>query len=346
MCIIAASEFNTPIPTDEMFTTLWNKNPDGAGFMYYANGQVHIRKGFMHLKDFKKAVEETAKTVDLVKTSVVFHFRIGTHGGNIPENTHPFALSESKEVLRALEIDCDFGIAHNGIIHSVTPPKDMSDTMEYIRSVLCPMTDLDPCWYGKEAGQKLVENTIDGSRMCFMNGDGELTYIGTWHTDEKTGIKYSNTGYTAAYYTPKYTGYWDDKWDRYDYGWHSGWIWDDEKGTYFRAKDKDADCKLSDIDDDCENSILVNELYDGFIIDAETKDLMVEVAFAELEYFIDEVGNVYEYDYGVDELVLLEGMIAVDENGNEVIYSDELEELMPYDSEWSIPVSARSYAEV
>ena len=64
MCIIVVKKAGIAAPSDEMFENMWNHNPDGAGFMYTANGGVCIEKGFMEYKDFYKAykrVEEIGR---------------------------------------------------------------------------------------------------------------------------------------------------------------------------------------------------------------------------------------------------------------------------------------------
>lgn len=44
MCIIVVKKAGIAAPSDEMFENMWNHNPDGAGFMYTANGGVCIEK--------------------------------------------------------------------------------------------------------------------------------------------------------------------------------------------------------------------------------------------------------------------------------------------------------------
>lgn len=50
MCIIVVKKAGIAAPSEEMFENMWNHNPDGAGFMYTANGGVCIEKGFMEYK--------------------------------------------------------------------------------------------------------------------------------------------------------------------------------------------------------------------------------------------------------------------------------------------------------
>ena len=63
--------------------------------MYTKNGKVIIDKGYMSLEALKAALKKIAKEVDLTKEAMVLHFRIGTAGGNTPQNTHPFPVMDS-----------------------------------------------------------------------------------------------------------------------------------------------------------------------------------------------------------------------------------------------------------
>lgn len=101
MCIIASSAIGVNLPTNETIETMWFKNPDGAGFMFNKDGKVIIRKGFMTLPDFMTAIEELKKEIDVVNTSVIMHFRIGTHGGNTPKTLILSLLWELRVCLKS-----------------------------------------------------------------------------------------------------------------------------------------------------------------------------------------------------------------------------------------------------
>ena len=142
MCIIVVKKAGIAAPSDEMFENMWNHNPDGAGFMYTANGGVCIEKGFMEYKDFYKAYKRVEGKIDTVQTPMIFHFRITTHGGTSPENTHPFPVTDNLSMLRKLMCKTSLGVAHNGIL-SVQPRSGVSDTMEYILTQLSTMSETD-----------------------------------------------------------------------------------------------------------------------------------------------------------------------------------------------------------
>ena len=158
--------------------------------MWVENNRVRIHKGFMTLKDFNDFLEELGNRLNLKETPVVMHFRITTHGGTKPENCHPFPISDNVNTLKKLQFVTDIGVAHNGIIHSVTPRTGISDTMEYIASQLVYIKKSNQKFYKDKNMIQLIENAI-GSKMAFLTASGEIYTIG--HFEEENGILYSNT---------------------------------------------------------------------------------------------------------------------------------------------------------
>lgn len=198
MCIICIKPTNTEMPSKRTIQTMWNRNPDGAGFMFPKDGKVHIEKGFMELDDFMDALQEANIENDFKALPLVMHFRISTHGGVIPGNTHPFPISKSVQRMHSLTNDCEYAVAHNGII-SITPQrKDISDTMEYIRSVINPIKCEYSDWMFDQNILDFIEGSINYSRMVFMNGEGQMSTVGKWHFDWLTGLYYSNLNYITS----------------------------------------------------------------------------------------------------------------------------------------------------
>ena len=200
MCIIAAKPAGVAMPTEEEIRTMWENNPHGAGFMYpdqvtrkgKRSTVVRIEKGFMTLEALTHRLEALAKERDLTATALVLHFRITTHGGTCPENCHPFPLTGSVGVLRKLRTTAPVGIAHNGIIPSVSPRRGISDTMEYIASQLYPLYQALPRFYDSKPALQLVENAIQ-SKLAILTPDGTIRTVGKFHQHE--GVLYSNDSY-------------------------------------------------------------------------------------------------------------------------------------------------------
>ena len=195
MCVIAIKPKGTDFPEDGLFTALWERNPDGAGFMYADHGKVCIRKGFMRLPEFLEAAGELKESLtDPAGTPAVFHFRIATHGGTKPGNCHPFAISDSVAVLQNPLVNTDVGVAHNGTIY-VTPRPDISDTMEYILTGLSCIKKRNPRFFEDERELRRIGYAI-GSRMAFLAADGTIATVGDF--TEEDGMLFSNTLFRHA----------------------------------------------------------------------------------------------------------------------------------------------------
>ena len=187
MCVICASPKGTRQPSISEIKSMFWRNPDGAGYMYARDGKVFIHKGFMNLTDFMNAIKAEHFTA---KDSVVYHFRISTQAGINPTMTHPFPLSNQREVMKALDVPCGCGIAHNGIIQLTTDPneKEYSDTAifiaDYLSSILTNPTDL----HDHEV-LDLIRCLI-GSKMAILDGSGYIATVGQFVNER--GLLYSN----------------------------------------------------------------------------------------------------------------------------------------------------------
>jgi predicted glutamine amidotransferase len=190
MCIICVSPSGVKQPDESVLHTMFRRNPHGAGYMTARDGKVTIHKGFMDFESFRDAVRrEHFTTAD----SVVYHFRIRTQAGISPEMTHPFPLSNQPRRMRALDVTCRCGIAHNGIIRLTTDPANTrySDTAIFITDYLADMirkpADL--------RNQKLLDGiyTLARSKFAIMDACGYVATVGEFINDH--GILYSNDSY-------------------------------------------------------------------------------------------------------------------------------------------------------
>jgi hypothetical protein len=219
MCIIAIKPAGVKMPTTTTIENMWYNNSDGAGLMYAKDGNVHIEKGLMTLKDFKKTLKRLEKDLDTTSTPIVLHFRITTHGGTSAGNCHPFPVTEKLPLLQMTKSKAPLAIAHNGIIDIKPSKKDISDTMEYVISQLAPLYQLKKDFYRQPAGKKLIYN-FTKSKMAFLDGAGRIETVGDFITGED-GLMYSNNSYKAR------TIYYN--WDLWDYG--AEW-YEPEHGKY------------------------------------------------------------------------------------------------------------------
>ena len=190
MCIICVSPENVRQPDTQTVRTMFLRNPHGAGYMYARNGRVHIRKGFMNSKAFLNALREEHFTE---ADPVVYHFRISTQAGINPQMTHPFPLSNRAEHMKALDVDCRCGIAHNGIIQLTTDPSNLeySDTAmfvtEYLSRIIRHPSDL--------RNPRCLDfiYLLSRSRFAIMDSKGYIATVGKFI--EEDGLLYSNNSY-------------------------------------------------------------------------------------------------------------------------------------------------------
>ena len=311
MCIICAKPAGVNLPDEATISRMFSHNRDGAGIMYTCNGKVKIVKGLMTAGDVFKTLDVIKKKIDPLKEAMVLHFRIGTAGGNIPANTHPYPITDSLPLLQKLETITDVGVAHNGIIDITPRQKNINDTMEYIMSQLAPLKRAVPKFYENKDLMLMVKNAIS-SKMAFLTGDRFIYTIGDFI--EEDGLLYSNSSYQDYDYrnfTYKYSKYYGD-----NSKWKTGWDeWDDEDewegyypygGTVLSLPTKDTE-KEKEISHKKPAVIIrmpmmfLEEgeyaiLDDGSMVDADSSILL-----------IDECLDVYTYDFTMDCAVYIGG---------------------------------------
>lgn len=198
MCIAVFKPAGQKAPTFQTLKQCFKRNPDGAGFMVAINDKVVIRKGFMKYADFEKAYKSFFEGLNDQNYSIVYHFRIGTQGGNVPELTHPYPLTRNYAEMRELSSECDMGVAHNGIIHLTSEygVTDRNDSMTFISKYLVDIIHGNLFWSTKPEKIRLINNLVGGgypNRLAILTKTGYCTLIGNWIKDE--GVYYSNSSY-------------------------------------------------------------------------------------------------------------------------------------------------------
>ncbi len=270
MCIIAIKPAGIKPPAEKIIENMWYNNDDGAGICYPLRGHVVIDKGHMKLKKFKSMLEDLDKKIDTTATPILYHFRIGTSGGNTAANTHPFPISDKLPLLQKTRGAYPLVMAHNGIIDIKPRKKDISDTMEYIMAQIAPLKQLRKDFYKTDAGKKLLYNAT-GGKLAFMDGSGYIETIGDFIKDN--GMMYSNSSYKRDYFY-SYYGAWSDYSDYASFKNYKK-VWDVEPLQWLT--DDDGYLILSDGNmDSC----------DGYLMDRD--------------------GNIYEYDYAIDMAIPVE----------------------------------------
>jgi hypothetical protein len=128
MCVICYKSKSKKLPSKSTIEAMWKRNPDGAGIMWRTGKGVSYMKGFMQLADFMEFVERNRKL--LSETEVAMHFRIGTHGGNTPGNTHPFIVDDRANPHELMGVNEKVVLMHNGILPLNPRRPTISDTAE------------------------------------------------------------------------------------------------------------------------------------------------------------------------------------------------------------------------
>lgn len=197
MCIAIYKPEGKIIPYNTL-KECYDANPDGAGFMYAENKQLHIQKGFFTLQDFYK---EYVKHQD---KKAVLHFRIKTHGKIDTTNCHPFAVNNA------------LGFVHNGIISGFGDATH-SDTIGFNHGVLQPLVNK---WGNlalfQDPMKDLIESRIGYSKLIFLDRHGNHNILNESKGIWDDGIWYSNNSY-KPYVAPVTTNWYSKIYDNKDW---------------------------------------------------------------------------------------------------------------------------------
>lgn len=218
MCVICCKPSGVAYPSEEIIRKMWYANDDGAGMCYMKNGKVFIHKGYMNVEDYIKAIDELQIKYG-EKLPLIMHFRIGTAGGNVAKNTHPFPVCNNYKEMEKLNNVCNLAVAHNGCI-PIDNDVNVSDTMTYIKDYMSFYQKLDNEFYRKKLYQKNMLNQTN-SKLAFLNSSGDIVTIGQF--TELDGCLYSNTywqyrGNRYQFASSCYNYSWND--DDYDLGYN------------------------------------------------------------------------------------------------------------------------------
>jgi len=181
MCIAIAKSASKEISKETM-STCWQHNPDGAGFMYNANGRLKIKKGFFTFKEFWQSYSASVHNKGI---KAAIHFRIKTHGEINHENCHPFRVNEH------------MGFIHNGIISSISTKEDKSksDTWHFNEQLLKPMVHKYADILETDSIQMLIGDYIGHSKLVFLDDKDDMWIINSHLGEIDDGIWYSNNSY-------------------------------------------------------------------------------------------------------------------------------------------------------
>lgn len=227
MCIIVAKKIGADVPDFDILRNCFENNPDGAGFMYLnpKTKKVQIYKGFMEFEKLQEKLKAVYNELGNTKNiPFVYHFRIGTSGGNLAENTHPYPLGRNIDNYKKLDFACNIGVAHNGVISKYTPKgknkRKMNDTQLYIYKKMYKYSFMSK--YKTNKVKEMIKKET-GSKFAILDTTGEIELVGDFN--EKNNIFYSNYSYQKKTYNYN---------DLYDLGFYENYYYNKYNSRYFK----------------------------------------------------------------------------------------------------------------
>lgn len=293
MCIIAVKPYGVSNLDMDTLKNCFENNPDGAGYAFSLKNDKAVtwKKGFMSWKAFENSFTESIlnrhKLEDL---QLLLHFRITTHGGTRPENTHPFPVSNIDKRITSLKGRTDVVCAMNGITQIDIPKKStFSDTMQYVKDVLYFPYSLRADFFRTKEFPDFIKKS--GAKWAIMDTKSIETF-GEFNTDE---------GWTYSNYSYSYSGSWAG---------HKPYT----SGNYI-------DDYSLEYTDECYE--WTNQLeFEGIILTDEGKILDID---AYDDVLIGKDDNLYRYSYTTDKLHYITNVSAFyDMEYKEVTYKDYL----------------------
>ncbi len=186
MCVAIYKPQNVQIPSLATLEKCWIANPDGAGFAMLSGDQkyaIEIHKGYMTWKNFVTAFEKYRLAE--FTGELFLHFRIATHGGISPGNTHPFSFTQDVKLLQHTNVLSNYALIHNGILPIRPELKGISDTME-----LCRRLAQNGLYQNIPAIFNLIQGMAGDNKIAVMTAE-KVHLFGDWENID--GVFFSNT---------------------------------------------------------------------------------------------------------------------------------------------------------
>lgn len=189
MCVVVYLPKNKNITNSDL-RKCFRANPDSLGYMYAANGKLHIERFLTFspfLKSFRRDLSRYGKVADFA-----IHFRIATSGKVDIDNCHPF------------RIDSRHGFVHNGII-SGYGNGGCSDTNEFRTKVLQPIAKAFPAFIESPEMLELLKGYIGSyNKIVVMRDDGESWIVNSQQGNWEAGVWFSNMAWSYSYQDHSY----------------------------------------------------------------------------------------------------------------------------------------------
>ena len=197
MCIIIYKQPQINLPTRDILDNCWDSNSDGAGILVRRRNDPNrllISKGYMNKLDYYKYIDSLNLSED---DFIIYHFRIGTSGGIVPEKTHPFPISTDIEDLnRTGTFYSTSAFIHNGVFGEGTTT--LSDTQLYIKDELSQYMKISEL----DVRKFIITRTAKSCRTITIDLKENFIFTtGEWVKDHN-GLYFSNSTYKPR---PKFT---------------------------------------------------------------------------------------------------------------------------------------------
>lgn len=178
MCLLVVKPAGKELP-EEYIKAAWQRNKDGGGFACWSKEDgLDLSKGYTDVDLFTKDIKAQESKLMIV------HFRWATHGTKDAKNTHPFLAGGG------------WVMAHNGVFSQVETQKDESDTAAFVRIYIKPVLKRDPrAIIDNHDWKKALNVAATGSKLAFLNTEGETVIVHEDHGDWVDGVWYSNSSY-------------------------------------------------------------------------------------------------------------------------------------------------------
>lgn len=185
MCVAIYKPRGVETPSLDTLRKCWDTNPDGGGFAMRIENKskysFQICKGFMTWDEFCKAYEDYK--LASFNDDLFLHFRIATHGGVCPGNTHPFPITCNHKELKDTTFMCNSVLMHNGVLPIKPDCNDISDTMQLCK-ILYSLK-------GKTSEAiDLLSHFVAGNKIAIMLPKDKVRLIGAWQV--VNNVYYSN----------------------------------------------------------------------------------------------------------------------------------------------------------
>lgn len=192
MCLAIVQPAGKDIPIGNLQAG-WIANNDGAGYAFVRDGKVHIRKGFMKLKEFLPSY--TADRKDCPESVFLVHFRITSMGDRSEANTHPFPIDGG-------------ALIHNGTLTGTgaTYGSGPSDTKLFAERFSKHLS-----WNFVTAHRPKWDDACRNSKIALLYDDNSYQIINEQDGKWDDGVWYSNNSY-RTYFANQHSHLMED-WD-------------------------------------------------------------------------------------------------------------------------------------